>query len=177
MTLFRTVVASSAPHRRSKNAVLRTATAGVLLAYLAAAASPAAAVVTDPMQLLYFISGVRDDGGGTNTGVATVIHCSNWSGATERFQYVVFTHLGTVVANLTQDIPHGGTKTASTHGTALYFEDLLLGPVLISQGLVAILATHRDVVCTVQVVDASVPIPNGITLHSVRYNPIAGTQE
>src|SRR5262249_19739747 len=46
-------------------------------------AAPASAAQSDPEVIIYRFPGVRDDGNGTNLGVATVVHCMNFSGATE----------------------------------------------------------------------------------------------
>jgi hypothetical protein len=165
MTLFRSILATSAR------------TAGALLASLTIAASPATAGVNDPLQLIYFISGAFDSGGAQNTGIATVIHCSNWSGTTQRFQFVVFSADGAVKSNMTVDVPHAGTRTAATKVNQTFVVDRNLNTGAVSQGLVAVLATHKDATCTAQVLDASASLPQGMLLHGVRYNPIAATQE
>jgi hypothetical protein len=165
MTVFRSVLATSAR------------VAGALLAGLTAASSPAAAAVNDPMQLLYFISGIRDSGGAAQTGVGTAVHCSNWSGATQRIQYVFFQFNGTVATNNTADIAHAGTITTVTKLMAVYPADLSVNTGAV-RGMVAILATHKDLVCTAMVVDAAASTPTfAVTLHGVRYNRIASTEE
>jgi hypothetical protein len=42
--------------------------------------TPASASTQDPEILIYRFPGVRDNGGAAQTGVATVFHCTNFSG-------------------------------------------------------------------------------------------------
>src|SRR3954466_14445552 len=98
----------------------------VLSAALAIAmAAPASAAPTDPEVLIYRFPGVRDNGGGDNTGVATVFHCTNFSGATENIRFVTRGFSGVLLSNLGLGINHLSTLTASTHITAAYVEAFL----------------------------------------------------
>jgi hypothetical protein len=152
---------------------------GVLPAAIALATAPAAPAIaaSGPLQLIYLIPGVRDDGAAINLGLATSIHCFSFSGVAETVQYVVRDFDGTLKANLTLNVTSLSTRTASTHGTVLYNEDLFLGTGLIDQGVVGILATTTSMVCTAHVIDASAGVPNGIDLHPMRFNPIPGVDE
>jgi hypothetical protein len=138
---------------------------------------PAKPAVGDPVESLYFFPGARDNGAGTGTGVATSVHCVNFSDATEKLQYVVFNFDSSIKANLNLNIGLHQTRTASTHDTVLYAEDLILNTGVVNQGSVLVGGTSVNIVCTAQVVDASAAIPNGIDLHGLRFNPISSTAE
>jgi hypothetical protein len=70
------------------------------------------------------------------------------------------------------------TLTMSTHGTTVFFENYFLVPgIEIGQGSGHILATSNKIFCSAMIVDAAVAVPQGITLHMVRYDPVPGTQE
>jgi hypothetical protein len=140
-------------------------------------AHPARPAVTDPVVSLYFYPGVRDNGGGAGTGVATSIHCVNFSGATEKLQYVVFNFDSSIKANLNLNIGQDQTRTASTHDTVLYAEDLILNTGVVNQGSAIVGATSVDIVCTAQVLDAAAATPNGIDLHGLRFNAVPSTAE
>src|SRR4051812_45647143 len=62
------------------------------------------AAPTDPVKLLYTVPGVRDNGGGAGTGVATSVHCTNFSNATEKLQYTVRSFDSSVKASLSLNI-------------------------------------------------------------------------
>src|SRR2546423_1424601 len=138
---------------------------------------PAHAAVTDPVQLTYVFAGARDNGGGAGTGVATSVHCFNFSGATEKLQYVVFNFDSSIKANLNLNIGQDQTRTASTHDTVLYAEDLILNTGVVNQGSAIVGATSVDIVCTAQVLDAAAATPNGIDLHGLRFNAVPSTAE
>ena len=140
-------------------------------------AHPARPAVTDPVISLYFFPGVRDNGGGAGTGVATSIHCVNFSGATEKLQYVVFNFDSSIKANLNLNIGQDQTRTASTHDTVLYAEDLILNTGVVNQSSDIVGATSVDIVCTAQVLDAAAATPNGIDLHGLRFNAVPSTAE
>src|SRR5262249_59261759 len=74
-------------------------------------AAPASAAQSDPEVIIYRFPGVRDDGNGTNLGVATVVHCMNFSGATENIRFVVRTNNSTLVRNVAIPIIHLQTGT------------------------------------------------------------------
>ena len=153
---------------------LMLAAAAVALVLPVHSAKPA---VGDPVESLYFFPGVRDNGGGAGTGVATSIHCVNFSGATEKLQYVVFNFDSSIKANLNLNIGQDQTRTASTHDTVLYAEDLILNTGVVNQGSAIVGATSVDIVCTAQVLDAAAATPNGIDLHGLRFNAVPSTAE
>ncbi|HYU11796.1 MAG TPA: hypothetical protein VEK82_04415 [Stellaceae bacterium] len=140
-------------------------------------AHPASPGVGDPLNTLYIFPGVRDSGEADNTGVATSIHCSNFSSVLEKIQYIVLNYDGHTKVNSIGNIGPAQTKTVSTHQTQLYFEDVALNTGAIEQGVVGVSATNNNMVCTAQVLDASANVPRGIDLHGIRLNPIPGTQE
>jgi hypothetical protein len=135
-------------------------------------AQPANSGVNDPLQAVYIFPGARDNGGGAGTGVATSVHCTNFSGATEKLLYVVLNFDSSTKANLNLNIGQAQTRTASTHDTVLYAENLILNTGVVNQGVIGISS-----VCTAQVLDASAATPNGIDLHGTRFNPIPANQE
>jgi hypothetical protein len=150
-----------------------------LLGFIAAAplAGAIPAHAQTPNTLLYLYSGLRDNGGASQTGVASTVHCSNFSGVTVAVQFLVFNFDGTVKANVTFSIPNSATRTASTHATILYTEDQVLNTGIVNQGFALVVGSSPFIVCTAEIVDAAAPNPVGIARHGLRYNPIAGTQE
>jgi len=137
--------------------------------------APAYAGVNDPEVIIYRFPVVADNGG-TNSGIATVFHCTNFSGVQESLRIVVRATDGTLVGNFSQPINHLQTLTLATHATAIYFETVVsMGPIL--QGSAAIAATSVNVVCTAMTLDASTFSPVGFPLHGIRFNPIPGSQE
>jgi len=143
-------------------------------------AAPASAAQSDPEVIIYRFPGVRDDGNGTNLGVATVVHCMNFSGATENIRFVVRTNNSTLVRNVAIPIVHLQTVTGATHNAVAYEEDVFLNngtSTLIDQGSVAIAATTIDIVCTAMTIDASTAAPVGVSLRGIRFSPVPGSQE
>jgi len=137
--------------------------------------APADAGINDPEIVIYRFPGVADNGS-TNTGIATVFHCTNFSGVPENLRIVVRATDGTIVGNFAQPINHHQTLTLATHAVAIYFETVVsMGPVL--QGSAAIAATSINVVCTAMTLDASTFSPVGFALHGIRFNPAPGSQE
>src|SRR5215510_4929968 len=123
-------------------------------------AQPAQAGITDPEVIIYRFPGVADNGG-TNSGIATVFHCTNFSGVPESLRIVVRATDGTLVGNVSQPINHLQTLTLATHATAIYFEIVVsMGPIL--QGSAAIAATSVNMVCTAMTLDAGTFSPVGI---------------
>jgi hypothetical protein len=150
-----------------------------LLGFIAAAplAGAIPAHAQTPNQLLYLYSGISDNGGSAHLGTASVIHCSNFSGADAAIQFVVFNRDGTLKANITALMENSGTITAGTHTTAVYFIDVPLFTGPISQGFAVVVGSSPYFVCTAEVVDAAALNPIGIARHGIRYTPIPGTQE
>ena len=132
---------------------------------------------SDLLQAIYIFPGARDNGGGAGTGVATSVHCTNFSGATEKLLYVVLNFDSSTKANLNLNIGQAQTRTASTHDTVLYAEDLILNTGVVNQGTIGVSSTNTNLVCTAQVLDAAAATPNGIELHGIRFNPIPGNEE
>lgn len=126
----------------------------------------------DPLKVLYRISGITD-----KVGVATSFHCSSFSTVTETLSLVVRNFNGTVLANNSLSVAPSQTRTVSTRGTNLYSEDLVLNTGPVTQGLALIRATSVDIACSAMVVNATASLPQGIELHMVRSNPMAGSQE
>ena len=89
-------------------------------------AAPASAGVSDPEVIIYRFPGVRDDGNNDNVGVATVFHCTNFSGVTETIRFVTRAVLGQLITNLAFNLNHLQTGTFSTHATNAYANDTAL---------------------------------------------------
>jgi hypothetical protein len=167
MSLFRTAV------RRSSFKAF--ALLGLIVGVSIAMEGGAGAGTADPLLLVYVFPGARDNGGGAGTGVATSIHCFSYSGVTEKLQYVALNFDSSLKASLTLNIGSQQTRTASTHDTVLYAEDLILNTGILNQGSVGVLSTTPSITCTGQVADASAAMPNGMTLTAVRFTPVPGT--
>ena len=140
-------------------------------------AAPASAASTDPEVIIYRFPGVRDSGGGDNSGVATVFHCTNFSGTGENIRLVTRNTIGVLKTNVSVSLVHLQTKTVSTHNTAAYDEDDFLGTGLVNQGTTAIAATSTNIICTAMTIDASLTTPIGVALRGIRFSPIPGSQE
>jgi hypothetical protein len=149
----------------------------IIAAAALACAEPVQAGVNDPEVIIYRFAGVRDNADAAGTGVATSVHCTNFSGATETIRYVVRGFDATIRANVTFNIAHLATNTASTHGTILYSDAVLLNTGSVNQGSVAIAATSLNIICTAVTVDASTVAPVGFALRGIRFNPVPGSQE
>ena len=147
--------------------------AAALASVLPAAAN---AATTDPEVILYRFSGVLDNGGGIGVGVATAFHCTNFSGVPETVRIVVRDSSSGLATNLSFGIAHLQTRTFTTHAVTLYAQNTL-GPGVILQGTAAIAATSTSFVCTAMTIDAASTSPVGIALHSIRFNPVPGSQE
>jgi hypothetical protein len=147
-------------------------------AYPEGAAPTAPLAATDPLLRIYRISGVRDNGGGSEVGVATSFHCSSASTVNESLRIVVRNFDDTLVATRTFILRPRDTLTLSTHFTKVFVEDFTLSPgVAIKQGSAEILATSANVFCSAMIIDAASPSPLGVALHMVRFNAAAGSQE
>jgi hypothetical protein len=138
--------------------------------------APADAAQTDPEVIIYRFPGVRDNGGADNTGVATVFHCTNFSGVTEFARLVTRSGNGDLLVNSPTPIGHLQTVTHSTHGTNAYSEvNMQTGA--IAQGTTAIAATSTNIICTAMTIDASTTVPVGVALRGIRFSPVPGSQE
>jgi len=147
------------------------------VAFAAAIAQPAAAVTFPSLTTIYVGSGVYDNGGATNAGVATSTHCSNVSGVSVDVRVLILNNAGGVAGSQTQTLAHGATGTFSTHQTGI-FVDAGLTTGTIQQGVVNVEATNSAVFCTAAVIDAANATPIfSMPLHLVRVNPHPGTVE
>jgi len=144
-------------------------------------AQPAAAVTFPSLTTIYVIAGVKDSGSGSQLGHATVIQCSNVSGATADIRFLLLSADGTVIAfNTAAGVPHGGTVVRSTHNTAAYStETFLLGAAgaALDARVLNIESTQSGVFCTAAIIDASIANPDGVTPHIIRINPHPGAME
>jgi hypothetical protein len=142
---------------------------------------PAAAdaATTDPEVIIYRFPGVRDDGGASFVGVATVFHCTNFSGVTENIRFVTRTNGGGIAnaSNFSTTIPHLVTLSAGTHANFAYGLDVLLNTGGLNSGTTAIAATSTNIICTAMTVDAANPKPDGVALRGIRFSPVPGSQE
>jgi hypothetical protein len=138
---------------------------------------PASAAQIDPEVIIYRFPGVRDDGSANNLGIATVFHCTNFSGSVENIRFVTRTFDGAIKHNDTINIPHLFTRTATTHQVLAYVPDLTMNTGVINQGTTAIAATSTNVICTAMTIDAANAKPIGLALRGIRFNPIPGSQE
>ena len=161
---------------------IRSIIAAIGFAFVLPAAADAAQ--TDPEVIIYRFPGVIDSGTAQNTGVATVFHCTNFSGVVENIRFVTRAANGNLVNNSVFPDAHLATLTASTHETAFYSDAATpLNTGAVAQGTTAIAATSINVVCTAVTIDAAAPVqngslvPNGFALRGIRFNPIPGSQE
>jgi len=136
----------------------------------------AQAAQTDPEVILYRFPGVRDVGGPGNTGVATVFHCTNFSGVTETIRFVPRANDGALLSNTPLAISHLQTLSVSTHSVSAYV--ISLAPTgFVAQGTMAIAATSINIICTAETIDASAATPIGVARRGIRFNPVPGSQE
>jgi hypothetical protein len=140
-----------------------------------AQAAPASAAVNDPEVLIYRFAGVKDDGGGLGIGVATVFHCTNFSGVTESIRFVTRDFSGPIKANVAFLVDHLNSTTVATHGNFAYSS--LLMSTGATQGTTAIAATSTNIICTAMTIDAANPKPDGVALRGIRFSPVPGSQE
>jgi len=141
--------------------------------------TPASAGVNDPEVIIYRFPGVRDNGAGPNAGVATVFHCTNFSGANETIRFVTRDFNVILRQNNGLEIAHLATYSVTTHRTAAYAStlDLSAGGFVVAQGTTAIAATSVNIICTAMTIDAANPVPTGVALRGIRFNPVPGSQE
>ena len=141
-----------------------------------AMAVPASAATTDPEVIIYRFPGVRDEGAGNQVGIATVIFCTNFSGATETIRFATRTDQGTLVFNNTLNISHLVTLTVYTHTPAAY-AGFTMNTGLLNSGTTAIAATSTNIICSAMTIDAANPKPDGVALRGIRFAPVPGSQE
>jgi len=144
------------------------------LAFVLPAAADAA--TTDPEVVIYRFPGVRDNGAPDFSGIATVFHCTNFSGVQESIRFVTRNVNAGLVSNFAFLVGHLQSIPVSTHLTSAYSANsLTTGTVL--AGTTAIAATSTNVVCTAMTIDAANSNPDGVALHAIRFNPAPGSQE
>jgi len=149
--------------------------AAAALAFVQAA--PASAGVNDPEVLIYRFPGVLDDGGASHVGVATVFHCTNFSGGTESIRLVTRRADGSITINFPIAFNHLVTLSIATHLTAAY-DGFGMTTGNVSQGTTAIAATSVNVICTAMTIDAANEKPTfAVALRGIRFNPAPGSQE
>jgi hypothetical protein len=130
------------------------------------------------LTLIYSVPGIRDSGAIAATGAATIILCTNWTGASQQIRFVLRDYQGNIRANVTSPMNALYTFTAGTHNTNAFVEDQVLAPgTPINPGSLRIFATTPQVSCTAMVIDAAPAVPDGIDLHVVRHNVWPNTQE
>jgi len=136
----------------------------------------ASAAQSDPETILYRVPGVVDNGGAMFAGVATVVSCTNFSGATENVRFVTRDLGGTLVSNSAFPVGHLKTFNVATHPVLSYaVADLATAQVF--GGTIAIAATSINIICTALITDAGTSLPHGVSLRAIRFNPVAGSQE
>ena len=138
---------------------------------------PGQAATTDPEVIIYRFPGVADGGGADNVGVATVFHCTNFSGVMENIRFVTRKTSGDLATNVAFSIAHLATRTVPTHPTLAYSDSANNLNTGVVEGTTAIAATSINVICTAMTIDASAATPIGVALRGIRFNPVPGTQE
>jgi hypothetical protein len=143
--------------------------------------SAIAPLATGPLQVIYRVTGLTDNGGAANAGVATSFHCYNGGAVPENISFSIRSAAGPVIrVTPAITVASGATFTASTHPTVIFqdagaTQNLATG--FIGQGTATIRATNTTVFCTAMIIDAAAANPLGVALHMIRSNPAAGTQE
>jgi len=140
-------------------------------------AQPASAVTFPALTTIYIGSGVRDSANGPNSGLATIVHCSNVSGVAAAVRMQLLHANGTSAGGHTfSSIAHGSTVTVATHATAAYAATNL-NVLEINSGVVNIESTQSGVFCNAAVIDASGSVVVAVPIPLVRVNPHPGTVE
>jgi len=149
----------------------------IIAAAALACTEPVQAGVNDPEIIIYRFPGVLDDGSANNAGVATSFHCTNFSGAFENIRLVTRGPVGALLSNTPITLNHLETRTASTHGTNAYNNEISLLTGAVTQGTTAIAATSVNIICTAETIDASTAVPIGVARRGIRFSPVPGSQE
>jgi len=139
---------------------------------------PAIAASTDPLRVIYKVSGVLDSGAGPNMGYATVFFCTNFSSVEERVRISLRPKNAGAPINNTFNFDPGETQTFATHQALAYNEDnTLAAGIIFRQGSAIISATTVNVHCSTAQVNATATVPVSIALHMVRIRPKSNSQE
>jgi hypothetical protein len=139
----------------------------------------ATAITFPSLTTIYIGTGVRDNGGGDNSGLATAFHCSNVSGNIAQMRFLVLGDDGSGAGEITRSVPHGGSVSVSTHLTAFFVEDDIVTPgISIGRGAINIESTESAVFCQAYITEAATTVPDSaIPLKLIRVNPHPGTVE
>jgi len=135
----------------------------------------ASAGVNDPEVIIYRFPGVRDDT--TLANIATVFHCTNFSGVTENIRFVARSSDAVLLSNKVIAIPHLAPRTAGTHDVLAYGIHVFMNTGSVAQGTIAIAATSINIICTAETIDASNTLPVGVARRGIRFSPVPGSQE
>jgi hypothetical protein len=147
----------------------------IVLALAIGIVAPASAAQSDPEVIIYRFPGVTDDGGASSVGVATVFHCTNFSGTQEIIRLVTRSTIGDLVNNSPFLVRHLQTQMIATHSVNAYVTAPLgTGKV---EGTTAIAATSTNVICTAMTIDAAAQKPVGVASRGIRFSPVPGSQE
>ncbi len=130
-------------------------------------------------ELIYRAAGARDNSTTANTGLATSISCSNFTGADAQVQIVLrnYNFTTTNFDARTFTIPKNSNRTYSSHGTNWMAEDYSGPGGFLNQGTLMIRSESRDVHCSAWIVDAASSSVAATPLHLVRFNAAAGSDE
>jgi hypothetical protein len=128
------------------------------------------------MEVIYRVSGVTDDGSNIFEGVATAIHCTNFSGEVVRLNITFFKGDGTKHSSHVGDMAPGTTTAKATHGIVLFNAGVSPNGI-VKQGSALVAASSRRVHCSAMIMDAASVKPDGVALNMVRYNPAPGSAE
>lgn len=135
--------------------------------------APAAA--SDPMKILYRVSGLKDSGGAANEGLASVIVCTSFSQTPENIRVGVYGHTGTVLTNSTYGISARQTGAFSTRANTSYTGNVLsVSP--FPFGFAVVSASTTNLHCSASIINAGV-LGQGYGLHMTRFNPHPGSVE
>jgi hypothetical protein len=134
---------------------------------------PAHAAISDPPIVIYRASGVLD----TDTGYATAVFCTNFSGVTEKLTVVVRGPTSTVAASVSVNVPQFNTVILTTRDTQLLTETTNMATGVVHAGTVGIAATSVNFTCTVVLIQHFTTGPIIAPLHWTRFNPIPNTEE
>jgi hypothetical protein len=122
-------------------------------------------------------AGVYDDGAAANSGIATVISCSNVSGLSAQVRVLVLNDFGGVAGSLTTTVAHGASATFATHPHIGHIEANLSTGQLVAGAVLNVEATQSGLFCTAAIANASGQASDSSPLHLVRVNPHPGTVE
>ena len=128
-------------------------TAALGLTFIVPAVADAA--TSDPDVTIYRFSGVRDTGSAPLTALATVFHCTNFSGETQNIRLVTRRTDGILLSNLIFGLDHLATLTVTTHSSSAHVQDAPRLTGAVSQVMTAIAATSTNIICKAMTIDAA----------------------